>query len=1208
MAVTKVEAVADTNVPVAAVAESMVSGGSVDPQSLVQSKESTSLKKLNAEKKPLLEADSQNEKTLLEVLGVKVTPKKDDKADSKNSTKVEVRRTQSEIRNPAKGLKKATKKCSLCGLEGHEVSMCTSQTTCASCKKIGHNADQCPLKSDAQELRCDSCGKKGHLASKCYALEVCTFCHRKGHLESICFDKKRAKQETSKKKEPEKLARKEEPDSKQKDFRSGNIDTVEEFGVFPGYKNEVSKSYLCVEDKNKLPNIRQFFQDLFFKLGNTHVGADAIKKYWEMPPVGVVSNLTGAESSVVFYPRLSGMLGSNSLFTWARKAQKIFVKGTSDSSFDISFDQEDNLLGCNTANWLQWVRSGVHYEAKLLEATPLGVFLRLRRRNTAEVDSPISRRLGVSEIEITHKYWYLWKRTVKYDVDDAMLSKGRLVLVGRTKNQFNFQSLVEGARRDWVSAEVWKNFPCLVGNILEEHIYLISSYRILEDSLIMNQMALDTNKGAFVYNNALKGTPTYAHIEEILYGTKVLAAVGCGLLGAYCCARGVRGASRLLTYWTSPTWARFTYDVCSLVGLDSKAVSVVVQGSRLTDYFRPAINFVNRPWIRWAAASTLMGAIGYSRTVLSKWLPVKANVFGTTWSPMVEELVKGVSGGVLCVSLLDMVVSGDVRTALFHLITSFFPFPLRLALHYQLDYWEQIKRNLYLDPIASRVPIKECGVVSFPYCEGYLPRQVDANYVRPEISELNPVSGLNNLTGARTVARVYTCFCTNVPAYAIQDSASMVRAGLECRVLKKPLLAPLIQKERWDNLPFNLGVPTHTYIPYDLALEYWIGHIKRDQPKKAKLYERVIREGEMGFVPKLSFVSIFLKRDEFLLKPDFSLKPRVIANVPAMVQVACGPYIRLATERLKHLWDGRVWDGVRLAIGSGRTNAWLTDWMQLVLSTPNLPAILVAGDDSIVWTGTAWYCADASAYDQSQSFGPLAFAYRIYARLGVPPEITGLLQKVSQLPYFYASLLGKVVIKRKLRPIRDTGGPDTTLGNSINMAAAWFYALHQDRPYGEAFAHLGFDMKMHEVDLWHCNFLKGTWVPCDTGMCWYPLPSKILKCGFCKKDPVLIYKKPIRLAAQAHLNAVACSFRYAIDVPLLRTFVKRFYKNVVPFEAASVYVLDVGRPLDSLAYFANFYSVPIEWLIEVEQMIATMEIPGMMSHPLFERLAACDYG
>lgn len=217
--------------------------------------------------------------------------------------------------------------------------------------------------------------------------------------------------------------------------------------------------------------------------------------------------------------------------------------------------------------------------------------------------------------------------------------------------------------------------------------------------------------------------------------------------------------------------------------------------------------------------------------------------------------------------------------------------------------------------------------------------------------------------------------------------------------------------------------------------------------------------------------------------------------------------------------------------------------------------------------------------------------------------------------------------------MRDTGGPDTTVGNSMINALIWFWCA--DVVLGYAFArhvsnvrhipleqmsnqipgltrymeYLGFKIKLKAVDtIPELEFLKGTFYLTSTGTyTWAPLPSRFLKIGKCIQDPRQVYRtRDLSAAITIHASSLAASYHAYSQVPLLRAFVDRFYK---PGQATAHLqmermIVPTGVPLaDPLIQIAQRYEVDVVDILQVEEWIRSAPLFTFFEHPLFGALA-----
>jgi hypothetical protein len=462
----------------------------------------------------------------------------------------------------------------------------------------------------------------------------------------------------------------------------------------------------------------------------------------------------------------------------------------------------------------------------------------------------------------------------------------------------------------------------------------------------------------------------------------------------------------------------------------------------------------------------------------------------------------------------------------------------------------------------------------------------------------------------------------NVPFLVPAGDPELLLAAITARLLSPPPLAPLEQAKMWAKVPpiTELPLPTLCYNEYYNA---WKSTF--DARKRARLVQAETRIHESSLLVQPTVM--FLKRDEALQKTSGRFKPRVICNVAPEVQVALGPYIAGAYHRLHQLWDispNNVGPGLSVTFGCGLTDLELDSWMLAVQSHLESTWIIVAGDDSVVcWKGR-WFACDATAFDQSQSFGPLRWEHKQLALLGVPGAAIQVLKKscASRLVTRHRKSVQQLEIDRRHRWMRDTGGPDTSLGNSLCMAAGWCEAVRRlpanvDHATLKDFflTQLGFDMKISELPVNKVSFLKGCWVPSLLGeMHWVPLPSRYLKFGKALRDPCQIYHISDPVAAAAyHYRCIASSYRTYQNVPLIGCFVRRWlqegdYPNVLhPYKPQHVREVDNTPTSELYEFFAEYYSVDASMFLSLESIIGVLPLFAYVGHPLLRVLAEHDY-
>lgn len=345
--------------------------------------------------------------------------------------------------------------------------------------------------------------------------------------------------------------------------------------------------------------------------------------------------------------------------------------------------------------------------------------------------------------------------------------------------------------------------------------------------------------------------------------------------------------------------------------------------------------------------------------------------------------------------------------------------------------------------------------------------------------------------------------------------------ALRTRVARLPLMHPAEQYKVWaaEVIPryvFMIAEQLRLEWDPEKRWEYFIGAMTT---KKRTLYVNQRKNMDLDHTgPFPDKILTMVKADEMLLKEKDDFKGRLIQIVPLEYQVYIGPYIAEASYLLKtsfgahQVRDPFVLHGdriVRFFYGPGMGSDELSFIRQRFDEDMADIYFICAGDDNVAWIrqrGKEFaLVSDFSQYDQSQSSGPLKFEMHLLHALGVPLHVVDRLEHTFSLPYFIADGMGAKKTGSELwnhpkRPLRATGGPDTTFGNTIVNAACWMHIFDTQPDLEDIFAlhagisHLGFTAKLQTCPIEDSDFLKGVWYETDLGSVWGPLPSRLFKC------------------------------------------------------------------------------------------------------------------
>jgi len=543
--------------------------------------------------------------------------------------------------------------------------------------------------------------------------------------------------------------------------------------------------------------------------------------------------------------------------------------------------------------------------------------------------------------------------------------------------------------------------------------------------------------------------------------------------------------------------------------------------------------------------------------------------------------------------------------------------------------WTRFVQHYYQQPWPERglvdIPV---GVEELDSKEAQVPKSTTSHAPFPVLDQLIvPDRPMTLPLEEPPKSSIYYAWAFDVPMYSPDGSDYNLFCAVHYRVLAVPPMAPLDQQAAWhrisDDLLRDLDISSIGPIVSEEHRVEWLARMDGFKKRRmlaagVELFDAplAVRDSRTRAIP------VMVKTDEVLYRFDGQspqLKPRLIANVPPLIQYQCGPEIWVASKRLATIWNGwhPTLTGVYVIYAAMATKELLDTAVALSLHWHST-AVLVAGDDSFVIDKDGRILeADMSMCDQSISTGPLLFSYRVYSLLGVSAETIEILWRTAHTPYRVVFLNGeRVKLYRVLRPIRDTGGPDTSLGNTILVGSAWVAVLKDPWTTREElvarFAALGFNMKIRVfATVSEATFLKGVWLPDRAGkLRWGPLPSRVLKLTKSLTDFRALFPGTYAEAARKFLACQANMLAAYPAIPLLRVLVERFYDGETFHPAIERFRVEATgydqTEVDWAPLCARYNSSPEEFL-EVEAMLRSAPLPSFISHPLFERLARADY-
>jgi hypothetical protein len=431
----------------------------------------------------------------------------------------------------------------------------------------------------------------------------------------------------------------------------------------------------------------------------------------------------------------------------------------------------------------------------------------------------------------------------------------------------------------------------------------------------------------------------------------------------------------------------------------------------------------------------------------------------------------------------------------------------------------------------------------------------------------------------------------------------------------------------------NLIVTSQIEEPLPLHSLEWITHFN-GAAKKARARDAIVNRNDGSVVERSG---IFLKADEVLYGRETGLKGRTVKSLDPTIQALTYKAIDAAMLKLKQICDGKApWKQGKwlttFAVGSGRTADELDAWFEQALEWVPLAdyriAAIFAGDDffALVREKGELYAIenDFAKFDRTQGVHALGAEYKILKLLGVSHFQCGALFKTMLSNPRYETKKFEYRKNLWMPPQRATGGPNTTIGNTLTNMMSVLLVLSSGIPLTEMPAFqlkLGFLAKMQMLPRYELGtFLKGWWVPGVDRAIWVPLPSQVIKLGKIMTDPRLIFPKLAAPQAwKAAASSMAASYGFVPrEYPILGPFLKRYSelseeRLILPGEEAFRYRVKRELPIrilreQALEMICERYQLTLEDIEQLEEEIRTVPFPSIMTSLAWGALARKDYG
>jgi hypothetical protein len=504
----------------------------------------------------------------------------------------------------------------------------------------------------------------------------------------------------------------------------------------------------------------------------------------------------------------------------------------------------------------------------------------------------------------------------------------------------------------------------------------------------------------------------------------------------------------------------------------------------------------------------------------------------------------------------------------------------------------------------------------------------------------------------------YRAFGVNTPMYAPAHTVQNLQAMLETRLLAKiPHPIPL-NTTRYDELVdyflaainptggvLRAEVPTLVHDELnDELFNIWLEHT---DPSKRSVYKAAFEQVRQVPLtidsPVVNRVQVNCKCDEVLLKAfanGTSTSPRPIHAVDPKLAVWLGPRVYAATEYWKAALDctkvgtvGVVRLPIYVTLGLGLTDVELSGWYKYA-RTLRGTHIINAGDDVLVVVNTGFTYeiieADVSKCDHSMRLPMLRAEYSLLAHAGLKEDTLDFLRVNAAAALVVCRRtrkdFGQKVVYRQAE--RNTGGTDTSIGNSlVIMLVVWWAAISDRLQDLEAVAaELGFaikvrrrggDQSQHGVRYWPGTFLKGTWYKRGDEWFWGPLLSRLVKISKTMSDPRRVYASAgcttYEEAAACHLRAVAKTLLAGAMIPEVSAWLRSFADwdvrpAVEDLVADHKVALTAGVTVDACyEQLSDWYGRTPEFWADFLAFLQKVRPGDFALHPAWHILATRDY-
>jgi len=362
---------------------------------------------------------------------------------------------------------------------------------------------------------------------------------------------------------------------------------------------------------------------------------------------------------------------------------------------------------------------------------------------------------------------------------------------------------------------------------------------------------------------------------------------------------------------------------------------------------------------------------------------------------------------------------------------------------------------------------------------------------------------------------------------------------------------------------------------------------------------------------------------------ELTVKPRAITVLSNDLHVVFAPTAHGVADVLHRIFDGTTHCAVTVFFASGYNGAKLNE-MGTALSAGG-DGVCVSGDDSMAVKRGGWQQkgraflrfgeGDFSAYDQSQRAHCLTAHAVWMTALGLPKLLIDLILWVCSMPY---RARGKrVKVKGKAGCQLATGIDWTTVINSMSNLCFWLEVFASGEDPEKVAYRMGFELKFRAMpDIHGVTFLKGWWIR-DTAfnLCWYPLPSQVVKLGKTHRPLKLFsagkknYAEGVASLAYALARSMAT---VPIEYPILGPFLSKLSElgKETSFSVSAsedgwfkpqVHAVSVCRS-QAISMMCERYELTEQDILRSEKLIGRVtSLPAFLCDPVFLALSRRDY-